>query len=619
MERKLFDFCNGRNILKTYFCLILCVPIAFAQTSPNEAERLRTLQEQERIQRQQLEQRSNVNLAREPMGVSTGTDDKGKRFIELTEKPCFVIRELKLEIHSQETETEAAARTKKRFERFLEAADQIDGRNGEMYHDPLLGQCLGARGLNMVLTRLQNALTEAGYTTTRVLAKPQDLKLGVLQLDMVMGYVGKIIYKPETPAFSTGDLKPMYANALPLNEGDVLNLRDIEMALENFKRVPTADADIQITPSQKNRPGLSDLHIIQKQKTPYRFSLSLNDSGSKGTGQYMGAITLSLDQALWANDLFYITLNADMFNNALNGKDPLPRGTQGYVVHYSLPVGYWLIETTHSQNTYHQTVGGLNQNYIYRGGSMNKEIKLSNMLMRDASRKLTASFKLWQRKSDNFIDDAEVLVQRRIMGGYETGLYYREVLNGKTQSSLEGNISWKHGLSEFEAIPAYEELQNQGTARPRMILADLTYSQPFEISLDKTSQKFRFTSTWRAQWNQSALLTVDYFAIGGRYSVRGYDTSLAGERGYYSRNDLAWTIPTTQLELYMGLDFGEISGRDTDLLATTWLCGSVLGVKGRMSAKGEWTGDVFWGTPVYKPSTLKTSSQVAGFSLSYNF
>ncbi len=39
-----------------------------------------------------------------------------------------------------------------------------------------------------------------------------------------------------------------YWNAMPASDGDVLNLRDIEQALENFKRVPTAEADVQRPP-----------------------------------------------------------------------------------------------------------------------------------------------------------------------------------------------------------------------------------------------------------------------------------------------------------------------------------------------------------------------------------
>ena len=68
-------------------------------------------------------------------------------------------------------------------------------------------------------------------------------------------------------------------------------------ALENFKRLPTAEADFQIIPAegQDARPGESDIIIEWNQSKPVRFNLSIDDSGSKYTGKYQGNATLSLD------------------------------------------------------------------------------------------------------------------------------------------------------------------------------------------------------------------------------------------------------------------------------------------------------------------------------------
>ena len=37
---------------------------------------------------------------------------------------------------------------------------------------------------------------------------------------------------------------------MPISEGDILNLRDLEQGLENFKRVPTAEARYLDTPPE---------------------------------------------------------------------------------------------------------------------------------------------------------------------------------------------------------------------------------------------------------------------------------------------------------------------------------------------------------------------------------
>ncbi len=125
-------------------------------------------------------------------------------------------------------------------------------------------------------------------------------------------------------------------NAVPAQSGDVLNVRDIEQALENFKRVPTAEADIQITPAEttNGQVGESDIVIQWRQALPFRFSIGVDNSESASTGRYLCSITLSYDHWWTLNDLFYLSLSYD-----LGGGDKGQRGSRGQVIHYSLPMG----------------------------------------------------------------------------------------------------------------------------------------------------------------------------------------------------------------------------------------------------------------------------------------
>jgi hemolysin activation/secretion protein len=402
--------------------------------------------------------------------------------------------------------------------------------------------------------------------------------------------------------------------------GDVLNLRDIEMALENFKRVPTADADIQIEPSTSPSAafGESDLVIKQEQKSPYRRSVGLSDSGSAGTGKYQANATLSFDQLFWSNDLFYATLSSDLLNGEFKGKDPLERGSQGYIFHYSVPVGYWGIESTMSRNGYFQTVVGSTRDYVYRGTSSNKEIKLSRMVHRDSTAKVTASLKAWQRKSNNYIDDAEVDVQRRVTGGFDLGVYYRQLLG---QSSIDTTLTYRQGTPAFGSLPAPEELFNEGSSRMRLLMADLTLAHPFQVG----DKKLRYTNNYRAQWERNPttdyLLAGDRFAVGGRFTVRGFDNaSLSAENGFLIRQDLTITIPATQVDFYLGYDYGKVYGVSDIYLSGKHLTGAAIGFRGRVGGPtSNLSFDLFWATPISKPDNFKSAAQVTGFTATYNF
>jgi len=522
-----------------------------------------------------MEQRPDVRLQRpEPIASA---------LLPEHETPCFPIQRIVLEGDAAE-----------QFQWALAAANPA--------HDPALGRCLGSKGIDLTMRRMQNAIMARGFVTTRVLAAPQDLKSGTLTLTLVPGRIRAIGFTDDSSARAT------QWNAVPAAPGDILNLRDIEQALENFKRVPTADADVQITPAEgpDAKPGESDLVIAWKQGLPFRLNLSADDSGSKRTGKYQGGLTLSYDNWWTLNDLFYLSLNND-----LGGGDAGRKGTRGYTVHYEVPYGYWLLGLTTSSYNYHQSVAGASQTYLYSGNSKNAEIRLARILHRDDVRKTSAYLRAWARSSSNFIDDTEIEVQRRRMAGWEAGLAHREFIGAAT---LDASLAYRRGTGAWDAIPAPEEAFGEGTSRPELFTAEAQLNLPFQLA----SQRLRYGALWRAQWNRTPLVAQDRFSIGNRYTVRGFDgeLTLMGEHGWLVRNDLGLALGQSGLELYLGADYGQVGGASTRGLLGTHLASAVLGLRG--SYRGlSW--DVFAGAPISKPEGFRTSGTVAGFNLNWSF
>lgn len=549
-------------------------PVQAAAITATAQELLRQ-QERERALRQNQEQTPDVRVDR-PAAATTER-------LPVDEKPCFPIHRIEL-----------AGEAAERFLWALKAADLAD--------DPATGRCLGTAAINVVMSRIQNAIVQKGFVTTRVLAAPQDLKTGTLALTVIPGRIHAIRFSEDTPSRATT------WNAVPASPGDILNVRDIEQALENFKRVPTAEADIQIVPADgpDASPGESDLVIRWQQRMPFRLNVAVDDSGSKQTGKYQGSVTVAYDDWWTLNDLFYVSLNHD-----LGGGDPGSKGTRGYTVHYEVPYGYWLLGFTLSGYDYHQSVAGANQTYRYSGTSGNAEVRLSRILYRDAVRKTGAYLRGWTRKSNNFIDDTEVEVQRRRMAGWEAGLTHREFIGTAT---LDASVGYRRGTGGMDAMRAPEESFGEGTSRPEILTADAQLNVPFTVA----SQRLRYTGSWRAQWNRTPLVPQDRFSIGGRYTVRGFDgeVTLTGDRGWLLRNDLGWALGQSGLELYAGADYGEVGGPSTRWLIGTRLAGAVLGLRG--GYKGLYW-DVFVGKPLMKPEGFRTASTTAGFNVSWSY
>ena len=543
-----------------------------------------------RQQEQQLQREVDVRL--DDTRQSTLTPSAA----ESAESPCFPI-------HTVTLTGDAAGR----FQFALKKALKETGFQS--------GQCLGAQGVNRIMVAAQNAVIGHGYTTTRILAAPQDLNSGTLELTVLPGKVRSVRTDTSHNDQTRAARIAAFQNEIPLKGGDILNLRRIEQGLENLKRVPTAEADIQIVPA--DAPDESDIVVTWRQRLlPYRLSLGVDDSGSKTTGKYQGNLTFSADNPFGLSDLFYLSYSRHLGHTDAHtdseGKKTAG-GTQSYAFHYSVPAGNWLWSWNHNYYRYHQAVAGINEVYDYNGKSRGSDIGFTRLLYRDARRKSHIGFKLWQKENQSFIDDAEVEVQRRKTAGWQLSLKHKEYIG---RSTLDIGLAYKRGTGMADAIAAPEEVFDEGTSRMKVITADISYNHPFQIG----RQHFVYDTALHAQWNKTPLTPLDKIAIGGRYTVRGFDgeSSLSAERGWYWRNEAAWSFKPAH-QFYLALDGGHVSGDSAQYLLGQTLIGAAAGLRGQFKAGGSLNYDLFAGKPIKKPKGFQTASTVFGFNLNYSF
>lgn len=458
------------------------------------------------------------------------------------------------------------------------------------------GRCLGGKGINLLMSTLQNRIVDHGWITTRVLAPSQDLKSGTLKLALVPGNIRHVKLTDDSD-----DYIQLYS-AFPAHEGKLLDLRDIEQGLENLQRLPTVEANMEIVPGEK--PGESDVVITRKQSKMWRLGLSLDDSGTETTGRYQGGATLSLDNPFSLSDLLYVSASHDLDNKG--GK-----GSKNYTGHYSVPFGYWMLGITGSDYDYHQTVAGDNADYRYSGKSKNLNVQLSRVLHRSGSQKTSFTYEVMGRETRSYIDDTEVGVQRRQTAAWRAGLQHRHYIG---QATLDAGISYQRGTRWFGAQPAPEEYVGEATALSKIIQLSAGLDLPFELG----SQHFRYNVQYQRQSSNTPLTPQEQFAIGNRWTVRGFDgeRTLSASHGWYVRNDIAWRTPVPNQELYLGADYGEVGGYSSEPLIGKHLAGGVVGLRGSAFNTGY---DLFAGRPFSKPDGFRTSSATLGFNLNWSW
>lgn len=478
------------------------------------------------------------------------------------------------------------------------------------------GKCLNAGDINHIMTVAQNILIGRGYTTTRILAAPQDLNSGKLVLTVLAGYLKNVEMDMSQANQTHAGRIAAFQNEFPTRSDGILNLRDLEQGLENLKRILTVEADIQIVPVE-GVPNQSTVLVKWQQRlVPYRLSVGMDDSGTKATGKYQGNVTFSADNPLGLSDLFYVNYGRSIGNvpDETDSSGSLKKGgTHNYALHYSVPFGKWTWAFNHSGYRYHQAVAGLSAAYDYNGKSYNTDLGFNRLIYRDAKRKTHVGAKLWTRGTQSYIDDAEITVQRRRTAGWLAELSHKEYIGNST---AQFKIAYKRGTGMSDALRAPEEAFGEGTSRMKIWTASADVNTPFQIG----KQLFAYDTSVHAQWNKTPLTSQDKLAIGGHHTVRGFDgeMSLSAERGWYWRNDLSWQFKPGH-QLYLGADVGHVSGQSAKWLLGQTLAGTAIGIRGQIKLGGNLHYDIFTGRVLKKPEFFQSRKWASGFQVGCTF
>lgn len=383
----------------------------YAQSDLNQIEQQQYNQYQQRLDN--LEDKTSKPF----VNLSEPTLDTSLKQPPLGESPCFNIYQVNLQLPDEST-------FKKQFATVLGPIKYGQGS--------ILGHCIGQQGLNYAMRNVQNELIEQGFITTQATIEPQDLTSGVLNITIIPGRLHKV-WRSED-----GHPKTNISNALTLSEGDLINLRDIETSLENFRLPQSAITNIDIIPSVNTidnaQYGSSDLIVAQKRTTPIQWQLSIDDSGSADTGKYQGTVTTSIDNPLSANDALSLSYTHSI--DPWNDIDKLSNNNSLYV-NYRYPYKKWQLQLLYSDYDFNQTLAGLNQDIVYKGKSNQSSVGLQRLIHRDRYSKTSASLEGYHKNSKNYFDDQEIEVQRRRTSGWKAGIdHQRQTPLGDMTASL---------------------------------------------------------------------------------------------------------------------------------------------------------------------------------------
>jgi len=276
---------------------------------------------------------------------------------------------------------------------------------------------------------------------------------------------------------------------------------------------------------------------------------------------------------------------------------------------FSLPLGYWLFDSSYYKSSYKKTIGGVYGGYVSDGQSERLSVKASRTLFRNATGKYSAWLKVEKRKNENNI------------------MHFPIAVSSKNYSSLNAGVNWVGGLAGgwgyadlnmTVGVPWFGAAWKQDADLAGFRLDYKKYNGGLNWSRrlaatdsGRLALDYEFNSGF--QFSNDRLVSDAKYSLGDEFSVRGYkEDTVTAERAAWLANTLKVPVQINYARIntlspFVGFDFGMAAHncKGAGSCEHDYLTGAATGIK--ISGK-DFSGAVTAGWPVKKPASLKNST-----------
>ena len=464
------------------------------------------------------------------------------------------------------------------------------------------GRCISAKDIQNLMSELTAKYINKGFVTARVYLPAQDLTQGTLQLLIIEGKVTDI-HQDE------GDGVVYLGNILPDAKGQPFNLRDLEQAIEQLNRLASNNASFTLEPGEYAGETIINLHNNPSKR--WHVSTSYDNRGSDSTGQNQIGTSLALDNPLGINDYLSVT-----HRRSQHYSDSY-KGSSSTSVVYIAPYGYSTFTLLGAHSIYDSPLyapSGMTLNT--RGDTKQLSLLWDYVVYRNQSDRLTLSGQVSGKETKSYLQDVLLDVSSRRLSILDLDVSYNTNIYGGLANV---DVGFSKGLSLWGALKDDTSLSKD---MPKAQFHKLRLSGGYFKQFMMGQQLFSISHQLSAQYALDRLYGSEQMSIGGLYTVRGLkNDSLAGDHGYYLRNDLSWYYPTQLLgyrftvKPYVGLDFGYVSSVDTSADSGA-MTGSAVGFA---IFGNHFSFDCFYSHILNTPNAIEQQGGVTYFTMSANF
>jgi hemolysin activation/secretion protein len=452
-----------------------------------------------------------------------------------------------------------------------------------LYKDKI-GKTISVADLFSVVQALTNYYRNNGYIISRAVLPPQHVKDGVVNIQIVEGYIDKV----EISGHPKGAKCIVKAYGDEIRRCPPLDIKRMERYLLIANELPSTQVKAVLSPS-KSQTGAADL-ILMTENTPVTGYVSYDNYGTRYIGPQQMTANVGFNSFLSSGDSTQFTMTKTPKGGELTYND----------INYSMPIDpygtKWSVGSTRAHThplfvLQPTQTDGLNNNYY---------TSFSFPVIRSRTQSLTVT------TGFNFLDSEVTQLDQELytdhVRSFDIGTSYNFADRWYGANLLGANF--RQGLPILGYSSNYNP-QTALTSRPGG-RGDYTKFSIGATRLQAITGPFSAYLVFRGQWAFNPLLASEQFSFGGSQLGRGYDVAeLIGDRGIassielrYDRNIQKFWIQT--LEPYVFYDGGAIWNYKQIGGTPTKQTGLSTGIGLRFYATKYISGNMMWTQPITK-------------------
>lgn len=358
-----------------------------------------------------------------------------------------------------------------------------------------------------------------GYVLTRAIVPPQNIREGVVRLQVVEGHVART----QLAGASAGPREQLEQHLAVIRASRPLSAGVLERELLLMNDLPGVSARATIAPSQT--PAASDLTVDIAERRA-AFSAGVNNRGSRSLGPWRADLSADWHQLLAGYDRLSLrlirTLADDELTFASLGYERV-LGASGARV--GLALSHAEAEPGRTQNV----------NLPTRSRSATLHASWPWLRSRAESLTLRASLGVLRSQTDLAAGGGAIGVSEDRISAARLGASWSLVDRFRGLSVIDVELS--HGLDAFDASSAGDPALSIAGGRP-----DFTKLTLYAARLQSLAPRWSLLAALNVQAAPHVLLSPERFAFGGEQFGRAYDSAeLTGDAGAALKLELRYT------------------------------------------------------------------------------